>query len=114
MRILKRAPKDIAPRATIAKFQGMKTLLNAIGREIDRQLPKEGEDPNDAGFTWAHFGDARRFYAELRELADIMQLPSNDVREEHACPECGERDADWLEILDDRVRCAVCECEYEM
>jgi hypothetical protein len=40
--------------------------------------------------------------------------PTNLVRPEDACPNCGERDCDRLVWLDDeRVQCQCCQAVYE-
>ena len=41
------------------------------------------------------------------------ELENNLVDEEHACPECGERNADNLVwIMDHVVKCQICGTEY--
>src|SRR5690606_19931942 len=99
--------------AALAKLDDARTLLTTISAALEREHEQRTSDLDNPRIGWRHYGDAARVLEELKTVADALGIARHEVAGGHACPGCGTRDADRLDLDDDdHVRCTVCGCEY--
>jgi len=69
--------------------------------------------------NWATHGDVGDVREQLREIAEFLKIAnlSRTVEQGHGCPQCGEHQADFLQVDEDdpvQITCLCCNNTYRL
>lgn len=104
-----------AIQATSAKARDGVVLAMKIAERLQAYINAAAEGHGN----WGTHGDVGHVREQLREIAQFLDIAdaNQSVERGHGCPQCGEHQADFLQVDEDdpvQVTCLCCNKTYRL